>query len=79
MIWSKMESRKSVGRGTLKSPVGTPFLGLNLYGIGSMCIYIKECSSGKSRHFLGGVDKSQNLPSQHRLKNGFETKKPFLT
>jgi len=29
--------------------------------------------------FLGGVDESQNVPSQHRLRNGFETKKPFLT
>jgi len=75
MIWSKMESRKSVGRGTLKSPVGTPFLGLNLYGIGSVCI---QCSSGESRHFLGGVDESQNLPLQHRLRNGFERKKPFF-
>jgi len=77
MIWSKMESQKSVGRGTLKSPVGIPFLGLNLYGIGSMCIHIKQCSSGKSRHFLGGVDESQNVPSQHGLWNSFETKSPF--
>ena len=28
--------------------------------------------------FLGGVDESQNVPSQHRLRNGFETKKPFF-
>jgi len=73
-----MESQKSVGGGTLNSPVGTPSLGLNHYGIGSICIYIKQCSSGKSRHFLGGVDESQNVPSQHRLRNSFETKKPFL-
>ena len=77
MIWSKMESQKSVVRGTLKSPVGRPFLGLNLYGIGSVCIHIKQCSSGKSRHFSGGVDESQNLPLQHCLRNGFERKSHF--
>ena len=49
--WS-LKNKKSVGRGTLKSPVGIPFLGLNLFGIGSMCIHIKQCSSGKSRHFF---------------------------
>jgi len=77
MIWSKMESQKSVGRGTLKSPVGRPFLGLNIYGYRSVCIHIKQCSSGKSRHFLGGVDESQNLPLQHCLRNGFERKSHF--
>jgi hypothetical protein len=50
MLWNKTESQKSGGGGTLKCLVGKPFLGSNLCDIGSMCIYIKQCSSGKSRH-----------------------------